>query len=155
MASPRSDTMVSLEPNAVSADYVRARIREIVSDRETAELLCPNDHPIGAKRTRGDTDYYATYNRPSVDPVDVCADPIHRFTPHGLRAGEQEYELDAVVLATGDDAMTSPLNGSISGTRREIRCARTGRPVPGPTSASPSRASRTCSPSPDLAVRRS
>jgi cyclohexanone monooxygenase len=92
--------------NDTAADFVRARIAEIVEDPEVAKLLQPNDHPIGSKRICVDTDYYATYNRANVKLVDVKANPIERILPHGLRAGGVVYDFDALVLATGFDAMT-------------------------------------------------
>lgn len=92
--------------NDTAADFVRARIAEIVKDPEVAKLLQPNDHPIGSKRICVDTDYFATYNRPNVKLVDVRANPIEQILPHGLKAGGATYEFDVLVLATGFDAMT-------------------------------------------------
>jgi cyclohexanone monooxygenase len=92
--------------NDTAADFVRARIAEIVKDPEVAKLLQPNDHPIGSKRICVDTDYYATYNRANVKLVDVKANPIEQILPHGLKAGGVIYDFDALVLATGFDAMT-------------------------------------------------
>lgn len=105
-----NDILTDIEANDLVADYVRERIRAAVYDPETADLLCPRDHPIGAKRICVDTDYYATYNRPNVSLVDVREAPIERITPTGLRAGEVDHELDSIVFATGYDAMTGPLN---------------------------------------------
>ena len=92
--------------NDTAADFVRAKIVEIVEDPEVAKLLQPNDHPIGSKRICVDTDYYATYNRANVKLVDVRANPIEEILPHGLRAGGTVYDFDVLVLATGFDAMT-------------------------------------------------
>jgi cyclohexanone monooxygenase len=69
-------------------------------------LLQPDNHPIGSKRICVDTDYFATFNRPNVELVDIRANPIEEILPHGLRAGPKDYDLDAIVLATGFDAMT-------------------------------------------------
>ncbi|KAA5826107.1 NAD(P)/FAD-dependent oxidoreductase [Saccharopolyspora hirsuta] len=104
------DTLRDLAANELSAEFVREKIRATVRDPETAELLCPRDHPIGTKRICVDTDYYATYNRPNVSLVDLRKHPIAAITPAGLRAGDREFELDAIVFATGYDAMTGPLN---------------------------------------------
>jgi cyclohexanone monooxygenase len=92
--------------NDTAADFVRAKIAEIVKDPDTARLLQPNSHPIGTKRICIDTDYFATFNRPNVTLVDIKARPIEEILPDGLRAGGRAYELDALVLATGFDAMT-------------------------------------------------
>ena len=48
-----------------------SKIRAIVDDPETAETLCPTDHPFGTKRPCLDTDYYATFNLPHVRLVDL------------------------------------------------------------------------------------
>jgi cyclohexanone monooxygenase len=104
------DTLFDAAANELSANYVRDRIREIVADPETAELLCPYDYPIGTKRICVDTDYYATYNRDNVALVDIRREPISAITPGGLRVGDRDFGLDVIVFATGYDAMTGPLN---------------------------------------------
>jgi cyclohexanone monooxygenase len=81
----------------------------MVNDPARAELLAPTNHPIGTKRICVDTDYYLTYNQPNVDLVDVRNAPIEAVTPDGLRAGGQQYAFDAIVFATGFDAMTGAL----------------------------------------------
>ncbi|HLJ01517.1 MAG TPA: NAD(P)/FAD-dependent oxidoreductase [Bradyrhizobium sp.] len=92
--------------NDTAADFVREKIAEIVRDPHTAKLLQPDNHPIGSKRICVDTDYYATFNRPNVTLVDIKENGIEEILPHGLRARGVEYEIDALVLATGFDAMT-------------------------------------------------
>ncbi|MFN0185280.1 MAG: flavin-containing monooxygenase [Aquabacterium sp.] len=102
------DLIVNLDANTLCADFVRDKIRATVHDPATAEALCP-DYPIGCKRLCVDTGYYATYNRPNVRLVDLQRAPLERFTAQGLRAGGIEHRLDAIVLATGFDAMTGTL----------------------------------------------
>ena len=105
-----ADLLVNKEANDTASEFVREKIRSIVKDPRTAELLAPNDHPIGTKRLCLDTGYYETYNRDNVTLVDVRSDPILEITPNGLRtAGGVAYELDAIVFATGFDAMTGAL----------------------------------------------
>jgi cyclohexanone monooxygenase len=101
--------------NDTAAHFVRQKIAEIVRDPETAKRLQPDNHPIGSKRICVDTDYYATFNRPNVTLVDIKSDPIEEILPNGVRAGARDYEIDALVLATGFDAMT----GSVA--RIELR----------------------------------
>jgi cyclohexanone monooxygenase len=104
-----SDLIVDQRANDTAAEFVRGKIRETVSDQEVAELLAPKNHPIGTKRICVDTDYYATFNRENVTLVDVRATPITEITPNGVRTGDVEYCLDAIVFATGFDAMTGAL----------------------------------------------
>src|SRR6201999_190323 len=92
--------------NDSAADFVREKIAEIVSNPQTAKLLQPTNHPIGSKRICVDTDYYAAFNRPNVTLVDIKATGIDEILPNAVRAGAKDYEVDALVLATGFDAMT-------------------------------------------------
>jgi cyclohexanone monooxygenase len=92
--------------NDTAADFVREKIAEIVSDPHTAKLLQPNNHPIGSKRICIDSDYFATFNRPNVTLVDIRSNPIEEILPNAVRIGAKDYEVDALVLATGFDAMT-------------------------------------------------
>jgi cyclohexanone monooxygenase len=104
-----NDLLRSEEANETAAAFVRAKIREIVQDPTVAAQLTPSGFPMGSKRVTVDTGYYATYNRPNVALVDVKAAPIETLTERGLRTTDAEYELDAIVFATGFDAMTGAL----------------------------------------------
>ncbi|MBW6401480.1 NAD(P)/FAD-dependent oxidoreductase [Roseomonas sp. HJA6] len=104
-----SDLLRDEDANATARDFVHRQIRRIVQDPKTADLLCPTNHPIGTKRICVDTDYYATFNRPNVRLVDLRATPIDRITEHGLRTTTEDFSFDALVLATGFDAMTGAL----------------------------------------------
>jgi cyclohexanone monooxygenase len=92
--------------NDTAADFVREKIAEIVRDPQTAKLLQPNNHPIGSKRICVDTEYFATFNRPNVTLVDIRTNPIEEILPNAVRTRDKDYEVDALVLATGFDAMT-------------------------------------------------
>ncbi|MDE2006563.1 MAG: NAD(P)/FAD-dependent oxidoreductase [Rhodospirillales bacterium] len=105
-----TDLLVNKDANDTAAEFVREKIRGIVTDPAVAELLAPKDHPIGTKRLCLDTGYYETYNRDNVTLVDARADPIAAITPTGLHTGTAAFELDAIVFATGFDAMTGALN---------------------------------------------
>ncbi|HEV2153451.1 NAD(P)/FAD-dependent oxidoreductase [Bradyrhizobium sp.] len=92
--------------NDTAANFVRGKIAEIVNDPETAKLLQPNSHPIGTKRICIDTDYFATFNRSNVSLVDIKTNPIEEITASAVRVAGVDHEVDALVLATGFDAMT-------------------------------------------------
>jgi cyclohexanone monooxygenase len=104
-----TDLLINQESNDTASEFVRRKIRATVKDPKTAEMLCPNNHPIGTKRLILDTDYYETYNRDNVTLVNIRSKPIREITPTGLRTTTAEYALDAIVFATGFDAMTGAL----------------------------------------------
>jgi cation diffusion facilitator CzcD-associated flavoprotein CzcO len=104
-----SDLLIDPTANEIASEFIRNKIRGIVNDPETAEKLCPTDHPYGSKRPPIDTDYYVTFNRDNVSLVDIRKAPIEEITPTGLRTQAAEYELDVIVFATGFDAMTGSL----------------------------------------------
>ncbi len=104
-----TDLLTDEASNETAAEFVRNKIRSIVDDPEVAELLCPDDHPIGTKRLVMDTNYFETYNLPHVNLVDVRQAPIECFTPQGIRTSQAEYQFDAIAIATGFDAMTGAM----------------------------------------------
>jgi len=104
-----TDLLINKESNETASEFVRRKIRATLKDPKTAELLCPNDHPIGTKRLILDTDYYETYNRDNVTLVDIRSRPIEEITSTELRTADIDYALDAIVFATGFDAMTGAM----------------------------------------------
>jgi len=104
-----ADLTVDEFANETAAEYIRNRIRNMVTDQETAENLLPFDHPYGTKRPPIDTDYYDTYNRDNVSLVNVRNAPITAITPGGVRTEAGDHEFDTLVFATGFDAMTGAL----------------------------------------------
>ena len=69
-------TLTDEEANGKACEVVRRKIREVVNDPQIAERLTPHDYPIGAKRMALDTNYWATFNRPNVQLVDIRETPI-------------------------------------------------------------------------------
>jgi cation diffusion facilitator CzcD-associated flavoprotein CzcO len=115
------DLLVDDRANKYLADYLRDRIRERVADPRTAGLLLP-DYPVMSKRLCADTGYFEAFNDPRVRLVDVRNTELV-FERDGVRVGDSVIELDAVVLATGFDAITGALRRiSVVGRgRRELR----------------------------------
>ncbi|MBL4721944.1 MAG: NAD(P)/FAD-dependent oxidoreductase [Alphaproteobacteria bacterium] len=99
------DLLFEKDANDTIAKFARAKIRAVVDDPATADLLCP-DNIFGCKRLCVDTGYFEVYNQPHVKLVDVSQNPIERFTETGLVANGVEYKVDAAVFATGFAAMT-------------------------------------------------
>ena len=104
-----SDLSVDKAANDTLAEFLRDKIRSIVEDPHTADLLTAQDYPVGAKRLCLGTDYYETFNRTNVSLVDLRSEPIDRITPTGITTTARSYELDAIVFATGFDAMTGSI----------------------------------------------
>jgi len=102
------DLLLDQKANDTAADFVRGKIHEIVRDQDVADLLSPHN-VIGCKRLCVDSGYWATFNRDNVNLVDVAEAPIEEITPDGLVVDGRLYELDAIVFATGFDAMTGAL----------------------------------------------
>ena len=104
------DVMFSAETNEFVQDFVRDRIREAVDDPKVADLLCPADHPFGAKRPCVDHGYFEAFNRPNVTLVDIRANPIARIDPRAIVLEDgTEHAVDLIVYAVGYDALSGAL----------------------------------------------
>jgi len=99
-----NDVGTSLVANKAATDVIEKKIRETVKDPAVAEKLIPTD--LYARRPLCCDNYYESYNRDNVTLVDVKENPITEFTPHGVRVGDTEYEVDVIILATGFDAVS-------------------------------------------------
>jgi len=64
---------------------------------------------VGTKWPCLETNYYETYNRPNVHLVNLQRTPLVEVTEKGIRTADREYGFDAIVYATGFDAMTGSL----------------------------------------------
>lgn len=104
------DIMTDRAANDTAAEFIKARIREVVKDPATAAKLAEIDHPFATKRPPIDTGYFETFNRDNVTLVDIRTDPIERITRSGIRLRSgAEHAVDIIVFATGFDAMTGAL----------------------------------------------
>lgn len=104
------DQLTDLAANDIAREFAEARIRELVADPDVAEDLIPVDHPIGTKRICTDMGYYQTFNHDHVNLVNLRREPITAVTGDAVQTTEAEYRCDAVVFATGFDAMTGALS---------------------------------------------
>lgn len=106
-----TDLGIDEEANELWCEFVRDKIRAAVYDPSTAEALCPTTYPFGTKRPCLDTNYFQTFNRPNVRLVDLRSQPIESITETGIDIPGEHLEFDAIVYATGFDAMTGALVG--------------------------------------------
>jgi cation diffusion facilitator CzcD-associated flavoprotein CzcO len=102
------DIAVSEESNKTLADFVRAKIREIVRDPATADKLMP-DHYVITKRPVLENGYFESFNRDNVELIDLRQDPIERFTSNAVVTKTGEHAIDMLVLATGFDAISGSM----------------------------------------------
>jgi cation diffusion facilitator CzcD-associated flavoprotein CzcO len=102
------DLTVNARANEAAAEFIRKKIRAIVKDPKTAELLCPK-YSFAIKRPPVTNFYYEAYNRDNVSLVDIRSDPIQEITPRGIRTGTTEHELDIIIYALGFDGVTGGL----------------------------------------------
>ena len=102
------DILTDKRSNEAAAAFVRKKIRSIVKDPATAELLTPT-YPIALKRPPLGNFYFETFNRDNVTLVDVSKHPLIGATEKGLKTDIEEHELDIIIFAIGFDAVTGPL----------------------------------------------
>lgn len=100
------DLLTSQVANDTAAAFIKKRIRQVVHDPVTAGTLTNFDHPFAAKRPPIDSHYFETFNLPHVKLIDLRRDPIQRITAAGIQTASGMHKLDAIVYATGFDAMT-------------------------------------------------
>ncbi|KAI2618418.1 FAD/NAD(P)-binding domain-containing protein [Hypoxylon sp. NC1633] len=89
-----------LMQDAPNTAKVRARVAEIVQDKDTAEKLTPW-YPAWCKRPTFSDTYLQTFNKPHVHLVDTDGKGVSSVTPQGLVVNGTEFPLDVLVLGTG------------------------------------------------------
>jgi cyclohexanone monooxygenase len=117
------DISYNEEANNEASEFIKRKIRQTVSDPETAEKLLPTEWY--ARRPLCGANYYEKFNRPNVDVVDIKTNPIQEITEKGVRTSDgQEYDLDVIIFATGFDAVDGnykriPIRGASGQTLKE------------------------------------
>jgi cation diffusion facilitator CzcD-associated flavoprotein CzcO len=101
-----SDQIFTIEANDTARLFWEEKVRAIIDDPAVADILIPNDHPIGTKRICTDDKYFQTFNLDHVSLVNLRSTPIGRIDAEGIHTSQAHYRLDALVFATGFDAMT-------------------------------------------------
>ena len=99
-----SDIVTSEEANNTATEFIRDKIRSIVADPAVADRLIPYD--LYAKRPLAVDSYYETYNRSNVTLISTVDDPIVEIYESGIKTRSKHIELDAIIMATGFDAVT-------------------------------------------------
>lgn len=81
-----------------------SRMRELIPDKDLQQSLIP-EFEVGCRRLNPGEPYLAALQKHNVQPV---FDNIEEITPNGIRAGGQERNVDAIILATGFDTSFRP-----------------------------------------------
>jgi len=112
----RSSDNPDLSPGGIAstmelADFdkmneIRARVDQLVHDRNTAEALKPWYRQF-CKRPCFHDEYLQSFNKPSVHLVDTGGQGVERITEKGVVVDGVEYELDCLIYATGFEVGTA------------------------------------------------
>jgi cyclohexanone monooxygenase len=81
-------------------ESIRARVDEVVKDKETADALKPWYNQF-CKRPCFHDEYLQTFNRPNVHLIDTKGQGVDRLTSSGVVASGEEFEIDCLIYATG------------------------------------------------------
>jgi cyclohexanone monooxygenase len=87
-------------------NFIRARAQEIVKDPKVAESLKPWYRQF-CKRPCFHDEYLDTYNRDNVTLVDTQGKGVDALTETGVKVGDQHYEIDCLIFATGFEVGTT------------------------------------------------
>ncbi|MCR9095784.1 MAG: NAD(P)/FAD-dependent oxidoreductase [bacterium] len=86
-------------------EQIRARVDEVVDDPAIAEALKPYYRQF-CKRPCIHNDYLPTFNRDNVTLVDTDGKGVDRVTKRGVLVGDEEYEIDCLIYASGFEVGT-------------------------------------------------
>ncbi len=87
-------------------NFIRARAEDVVKDPSVAESLKPWYRQF-CKRPCFHDEYLDTYNRDNVTLVDTQGKGVDGLTPTGVQVGDQHYEVDCLIFATGFEVGTT------------------------------------------------
>jgi len=86
--------------DAEGMEAIRARVDEIVQDRDTAEALKPWYNQM-CKRPCFHDEYLPAFNRPNVQLLDTAGNGVDRITESGIVVNGVEYPVDCIIYASG------------------------------------------------------
>lgn len=106
-----ADFMTNLETNHLFYNFWRDKVRQrlLTDDPELIENLAPEKppYPFSTKRSSLEQTFYEVLNQDNVSLVSLVKNPIDEVIPEGVRMSDGAvHELDALLLATGFDAVT-------------------------------------------------
>ena len=87
-------------------EEIRERVDSIVTDPATAEALKPWYRQL-CKRPCFHDEFLPVFNQPNVHLIDTHGQGVRTMDAHGLWVGEDYFELDCVIFASGFEVGTS------------------------------------------------
>jgi len=87
-------------------EQIRERVDAVVSDAATADALKPWYRQF-CKRPCFHDEYLQSFNRPNVALIDTDGRGVDLVTAKGVVVGEQEFEVDCLIFATGFEVGTA------------------------------------------------
>ncbi|PYH84523.1 FAD/NAD(P)-binding domain-containing protein [Aspergillus uvarum CBS 121591] len=114
LLSGYNDLLVDDKANREAYDFWAKKTRARIADPSKRDLLAPLEppHPIGAKRSCFEQDYFEMFNSPNVELVNVreAGHGIAVIKPTGIKTQDGGfYPVDAIALATGFNSFTGSL----------------------------------------------
>lgn len=103
------DYVVDPVANDRIADFIRSKVREVVTDQELAEKLMSRGYYLGEKRLVIADGYFEAFNQENVHLVDVLEDPIVEINATGVKTVSGQYDFDLIIMATGFDSSTGSM----------------------------------------------
>lgn len=98
--NPETIALAFGETDDVKMDEIRARVDAIVSDETCAEGLKPWYRQLCKRPCFSDV-YLQCFNRPNTHLVDTDGQGVRRVDATGVWVGDQHYDLDVLVIASG------------------------------------------------------
>lgn len=105
------DILADPQANRWLYDFWVKKTRERINDPRKKDILAPLEppHPFGTKRPSLEQNYYETFNQPNVELVDLKQHNIE-IKPNGILVDDGTfYQIDAMAIATGYDAVTGSM----------------------------------------------
>ncbi|MGZ3690705.1 MAG: flavin-containing monooxygenase [Pseudobdellovibrio sp.] len=103
------DIFTNDRANKIVSDFIKNKIRQIVTNEKAAHILSSMDYPLGSKRICGEAGYYESFNLPHVSLVDLKKESVLKIDENSVKTTSKNIAVDIIVMATGFDAMTGAL----------------------------------------------
>src|SRR4029079_16046537 len=91
-----ADQVIDMAANEEARKFYEEKVRAVIDDPDVADLLIPDDHPIGTKRICTDTNYFQTFNLSPVELVSVRRTPIEFVDANGIVTSDARFDVDAI-----------------------------------------------------------